>query len=304
MLSEPQRIWTGSWSVASGASPPLIACGTVRTVVRLTAGGEYLRVRFSDQYGRTPLTIGAVRVGTKATVKMALFDGTQNMTLLPGASAVSDAVNLETSANSDLVISVFYPEQVPQELTLHPDILGAGERNSFIPGNAVDDMNAAVAFVLDATYFLAGIEVQHPASRGTVIALGDSITDGGAGRWPTLFAQRLLACRRDYGVLNAGISGNRLLRHDRGFWGQVPSARERFHRDVLAQPEVRYVILSVGINDVINANHEPSQGVATCEITESIAALRRCANEHGIKLYTATLTPFEGIATPDFSKKT
>lgn len=284
------------------ASGPPLANVTLRTVLRPTAGGDRMRLRLTNQYGRTELKVGAARVADASASKEVSFAGRPGVTLLPGMTITSDSVAFRTYSERDLAVSIYYPEPVPQVMTLHADILKTGERNTFTPGNTVHELTPTrTAMPLEGTYFLAGVDVAAEAARASIVVLGDSIADGGAQRWPTLLAERLSRSGKCYGVLNAAMSGNRVLREDRGFWGIMPSALDRFDRDVLKQCGVRYVILHTGINDIINTRQEPSERVTAAALMAGIAELAARAHRHGIKLYAGTLTPFEGLAAPLYS---
>jgi lysophospholipase L1-like esterase len=141
-------------------------------------------------------------------------------------------------------------------------------------------------------FFLTRVEVQSAAS-GTIVALGDSITDGTAStidtnnRWPDHLARRLSAAGVRMSVLNAGIGGNRVLAEGNG-----PSALARFERDVLAQPGVTTVIVLEGINDIGQARRSPAPSAA--DLIAGHKQLIERAHARGLRIFGATLTPFEG----------
>src|SRR5688572_19029001 len=109
--------WTGSWYSPPMKAAPTFSNATVRTVVRLTVGGDRLRLRFSNVYGHTPLKIGVVHVTVGMGSQDVLFKERSQVTLPAGMSTVSDAVSLKTAAGQEVVISVFYPEAIPLEIT-------------------------------------------------------------------------------------------------------------------------------------------------------------------------------------------
>ncbi len=203
-------------------------------------------------------------------------------------------------AAGDLAISVFLPKRTPGAGTHY-----AAQQTSYIgPG----DLTGATSFPEGATItswvFLAGVDVLAPESASAVVAFGDSITDGARStidanrRWPDFLAARLLARRggRKIGVLDAGIGGNRILHDASGNVRFGVSALARFDRDVLAQPGVKYVIVLEGINDLGHpGSSAPDSETVTAE--DMIAGLKQMierAHEHGLKIFGATLTPFEG----------
>jgi lysophospholipase L1-like esterase len=142
-------------------------------------------------------------------------------------------------------------------------------------------------------FFLARVEVLAPQETGALVAIGDSITDGTAStidtnnRWPDYLARRLAGAGVRMAVLNAGIGGNRVLAEGNG-----PSALARFDRDVIAQPGVTHAIVLEGINDIGQARQQPSPGAA--DLIAAHQQMIERAHTHGIRIYGATLVPFEG----------
>jgi lysophospholipase L1-like esterase len=162
--------------------------------------------------------------------------------------------------------------------------------------------NLPDAVPVDHWYFLAGIDVRAPRDSGAVVILGDSITDGrgsttnGNDRWPDVFARRLQAspATAQVSVLNAGIGGNRLLRDGLG-----PNALARLDRDVFAQPGVRWLIVLEGINDIGTASGARAKGEPAATADDIIGAYAQIierAHAHGIRVYGATIMPFEGFS--------
>ncbi len=158
------------------------------------------------------------------------------------------------------------------------------------------------------------MEVARDGPAKTIVAFGDSITDGvgatqGADRrWPDRLAERLV--RRGGAavfVANQGISGNRVLNDGFGV-----SALERFDRDVLATPGLAYVIVFEGIND-IGISFAPRRGeggplaefmkrfggapVGADDIIAGYRQLIARAHAAGVKIYGATITPYQGAGT-------
>ena len=291
-----EKRWVGSWYAAPVEFAPQFSNSTLRTVVHLTSGGNRLRLRLSNVYGQTPLKIGAAHVAVGNIGKQVKFGDKMETVLMPGTTAVSDPVDLVTTAGTEIVVSVYYPEPIPQKISMH---FGAGDGNTLIPGNATQDVSTSEASGSPtlAMYFLTGVDVENSSSHGTIVALGDSITDGGTDHWPALLAQRLSHDGKAYGILNAGISGNRLLSGIDGtaeIYGQ--SALIRFDREVLDKPSVRYVIVYEGINDLGLGETTKSDGSNPPTVDAVVSALRRLAqraHKHNVKLYVATITPFE-----------
>lgn len=301
--------WVGSWAVAvtppgtTGLSATGVTDTTLRQVAHLSVGGPELRLRLSNVYGTKPLVVGQVtvtprdddRAGTPTVDPARLvpvrFGGQSAVTIPVGAEWVSDPVQLAVPDDTDLVISTYFPGPTGP-LTQHP----AGYATGFsAAGDQTRDGGSAYQAVPGmARYIIEGVDVRSEVS-GSVVLFGDSITDGVVSpidknlRYPDQLADRLLAepPSRELGVLNAGISGNRLL-SNAGTAGD--SALARFDRDVLGQTGVRSVVLLEGINDI-----GVSRGATTP--AELIAVHRQFiqrAHQAGLKVFGATLTPYEG----------
>jgi lysophospholipase L1-like esterase len=279
---------------------------TVRMVVRASAGGERVRITLSNAAGREPVRFGAVHValhegGSRVAAssdRAVTFGGSAAITLEPGALAVSDPVDLAVGPLAELAISLYLPERTgaptTHELALNTTYVARG-----------NDVAAPVLpdAATNLTYFwLAGVEVAADApAAGTIVAFGDSITDGfsttpNAHRaWPALLAARLQgnAATAHWGVANAGIAGNRVRRDLVG-----TSALARFDRDVLARAGVRWLVLFEGINDVTWSalpGAPASQRTSAEQLVDALAQLVDRAHAHGIRVVGATLMPMGGL---------
>ncbi|WP_343717062.1 SGNH/GDSL hydrolase family protein [Inquilinus sp.] len=301
-----QDSWIGSWG-ASPAFPvgPELSNATVRQLVRISAGGSQVRVRFTNETGTQPLVIGAATIARPgkdagsidpASSKPLTFGGATAITVPPGAPAISDPVDLAVSPLDSLAISLFVPRWTGPSV-VHP--LGVQTAWVSLAGD-----NTAAATLPEATdstmrFMLSRVEVA--AQGGTVVTLGDSITDGyGSGtdanrRWPDILAERLSkAGGPAVGVVNSGISGNRVL-HDLPEQLFGPSALSRFDRDVLSVPGVRWVVIMEGINDIGHSGSAglPEQAVSAEQIIGGLRQIVARAHAAGLKAYCATLTPYE-----------
>jgi lysophospholipase L1-like esterase len=278
---------------------------TVRQVVRVSVGGDRLRVVLSNAFGTAPIEIGAAHVALRdhdaivkaSSVKPLTFAGNTDGRILPGATLVSDAVDLTVPAVSDLVVDVFLPGELgtgPSPVTTHN---GASQTNYLSgSGNHSGEPAMTVERTAGAWFLLARVEMAARSGSGAVVAFGDSITDGARstadtnGRWPDHLARRLAARKGPaIAVLNAGISGNQVLGDGAGV-----SALARFDRDVLLQTGVTHVIIMEGINDIGIARTNPTPGAA--DLIAGHKQLIDRAHARGLKVYGATLTPFEGAA--------
>jgi lysophospholipase L1-like esterase len=309
----PGNEWFGpNWSVDGFANQ------SVRQVVRVSAGGSRVRIRLSNRYGSSPLRVtgatvaeagsgAAVRPGT---LRPLTFGHRLSATIPAGTEATSDAAFVTVSALESLAVTLYFAEATGRA-TFHEGGLtttyrAAGDHR-FDPGSA-----AFAGETSHSWYYLTGVDVAGPrGARGTVVAFGDSITDGygstpdADNRYPDQLADRLVAAGTRLGVVNAGINGNKLLA-DSPCFGENGVAR--FHRDVLDQPGVDTAIVLEGIND-IGAGGFPDFGcgaspvVTAAQVIEGHRALIRAAHAHGISIIGATLTPVKGSYGYDTPEK-
>lgn len=325
----PRDRWTQTWGAAvqqpvdgaEGDVPNWSRRGfsgeSVRQVVRVGVGGSRVRIRLSNRFGRAPLRVAGVAVarsggGAQAwpgTTRKVMFRHSGATVVPAGGEAVSDAVALSTSPLEKLVVTLYFAGRTGPA-TFHR----VGQATSYrATGNHLADAPAtAYTRTSQSGYYLGGIDVSGslPAGRHTVVAWGDSATDGvGAtpdadGRYTDDLAERLVTARRHVGVVNAGIAGNMLLTSSPCF-GEKGTAR--FRRDVLDRPGVRTVILELGGNDIganwsegrcFPSSHRP---VSARQITDAYRELIRAAHERGIKVIGATVIPLKGY--PGYSAK-
>lgn len=317
-----QERWVGTWGAspqppqpADGPFPPPpdFSNRTVRQIVRLSAGGEQIRLRFSNEYGTSPLTIGAASVALARangrlrarTMRSVTFGGQASTVVSPGAPVLSDPVEFDTDELELVAISLYFEGEV-DACTCHTT--GGQTARVSPPGNFTDsDFEAAET--TQARAFLSGVDVLTDAAAGVVVTLGDSITDGfgssvdGNSRWPDFLAERLARRRGpSFGVVNKGISGNRVLTH-----GVGENALARFDTDVLAVPGVTHVVVLEGINDIgvaygsfgddfpgIANIMRPGQEVTAQSLIEGYRQLIARAHSRGLLIYGATLTPYLG----------
>ena len=317
--------WVATWGAAP--VPPTPAMGpfpatptfnnqTIRQVVRVSAGGDRVRVRFTNEYGTKPLAIGAARIALAdergevvAGSERALTFAGKPGTLVPvGAPLLSDAVDLRVNALASLSISIYLPEETGP-CTCHP----MGLQPTYV-SDAGDLTSRAFEAkqTLQVRAYLSGVEVFVPGKAAAIAILGDSISDGAGStvdanrRWPDLLAARLAARGEGiaWGVVNLGISGNRLLSDGAG---AGVSALARLDRDVLALPGVDYVIVFLGVNDLGVSFGNPTGPMAdffrklrptTPATAEAmIAGYRQLidrAHAKGLKVFGATIAPYEG----------
>jgi len=304
---------------APGAQPPLsLNNQTLREIVHVSIGGSRVRVVLSNEFGTAPLIIGAASIALRdkdariaANSNRALvFSGRPSVTIPAGASMISDPVDENVPPMGDLAIDLYLPaEMTPltSPLTVHA---GASQTNYVSStGNFAGTADLPVQTTTPSWYLLERVEVVAPAETGAIVTFGDSITDGARStpntnkRWPDHLAKRLLAGSGNakLAVLNTGIGGNRLLSDSIDNFGI--NALARFDRDVLAQPGATYVVVLEGINDIGNARATPLPSARDLIAAEQQIIER--AHAHGLIIFGATLTPFEGAAyfTPEGEAK-
>lgn len=279
---------------------------TLRMVVNTSIPGRSLRVELSNASGKGRLKIGAAHVAlhdqgpaiVPVSDRTLTFSGNPSAVIPAGGIILSDPVDLAVPAVGDLVISLYLPEDSGP-----PTQHATGLHTTYISG--AGDFTGRVTFTAERTtnswYFLSGVHVLAAPEARAIVTLGDSITDGATSTndanasWPSVLARRLQAAgMTDVAVLNHGISGNRVVRDGAG-----PNALARFDRDVLAQPGVKYLIIMEGINDIGQGTREGAAPDAAITAEELIAAYKQLAaraHQRGIRVYGATLTPYEGAA--------
>jgi lysophospholipase L1-like esterase len=318
--AKPQDRWVASWTAGSmpGTSSVQASAGfsdqTVRNIIYPSVGGDSLRVQVSNTFGAAPLTVGAVSVGVVSdgaqlvpgTSHPLTFGGKTAVTIPAGAQALSDPLAVSVRPLEDLAVSLYLPDATGPA-TYHQV---AGQTNYVAFGDHASDA-AGGAYMTAGTswFFVDGLDVSSATADGTVVAFGDSITDGyqaipgSNDRWPNYLARRLDAQLGDRapGVVDEGISGNRVL-NDSSCYGA--SAETRFERDALGQPGVKAVIVLEGINDIGFAGeldtgcYVPNDSTVTAaEIETGYRKLIAMAHARGVKIYFGTLTPFSGSHT-------
>jgi lysophospholipase L1-like esterase len=306
--------WVGTWAAAPFSGSDVHsdigkatylqyghADTTFREIVHVSIGGSSVRVVLSNEFGVEPLTVSAGQIAISAggseidlsSAKMLAFAGRSSIVISPGASAISDPADIQIPPFANVAISLFVPAQPMSHVSVH-DM--AAQTNYEVSGNVVGAKKLDAATEIYCWPFLKGIDVKAGGDNASIVALGDSITDGhestrnANARWPDVLAHRLQANKKtaQLSVLNEGIGANRVLHDDLG-----PSALARFDRDVLAQTGVKYLIILEGINDIGRAiQPKTSTDIISAEnLTAGLSQLAERAHTHGIKVIAATLTP-------------
>ena len=310
LATAQQIVWTGSWAAAPVAAPatekPIGPDGeTFRDIIHLSLGGRAIRLRISNEFGPTPLTIAAVHVALSAgsdgiqpaTDHAAKFNGVSSVVIPAGTIAISDPIAMSVKAFGDVAVSLFVPAQSGVELTLHNLAMST---NYVATGNVTAAASLPNATRVTSWHLLKAVDVDAGPNASAVVALGASITDGYHStpdknlRWPDDLAIRLHAnsATSNIGVLNEGISGARILHDVTG-----PSALARFDRDVLAQTGAKFVIIALGTNDIGRTffPRVPNESPITAEqLVWGLQQIVARAHARGVKVIATTLNPYEG----------
>ncbi|MDQ0573757.1 lysophospholipase L1-like esterase [Variovorax paradoxus] len=322
--------WVTSWAVAPvdfrelSANPLAKAAApkpggdvfrgqTLRQQFETALGGERIRIRFSNRFGKAPLRIAAASVGlstgagavSPATMRMLRFGGRDSVVVAPGADAWSDGADVKVEAGQAVAVSAFFDRTVPYA-TVHTQM---SDTSWVADGNAVGTPKLQGGAPLPLNHIVTGLDVMTTQPVRVVVAFGDSITAGGGeageGAYPDLLATRLRnspSAAQPLSVINTGIGGNRLLTD-----GVGPSGLSRFARDALGQTGVTHVVVLLGTNDIgrsvlmgLARLPTPEHEVPTAErITEGLQQLIKQAHAKGVKVLIGTVPPFRN--TPYWS---
>jgi len=331
LVAAQGNAWIGTWATAPQAAIPgqaqMFRRQTLRLIVHVSTGGSKVRIRISNTFGDQPLHIGGVRLARRrdgadidpASDRNVTFRGQRSTTLPAHAMVVSDAVRLDVAPLADLAISLFLPESTAATtdhiLALQTNYVSAAT------GDATAAVKFPVAKTIDSWPFLTGVEVAAPPGAATIVALGSSLTDGDGStknanrRWPDVLAERLqndAGGNKELGILNEGIIGNRLLSDfdsPRQAGGPPPlgpvfaelgpalgqSGLARFERDVLRQAGVKYLIVGLGVNDILFPGSfiPATEGVNSQSLLSGYRQLLARAHSKGIRVIGTTIPPFE-----------
>jgi lysophospholipase L1-like esterase len=310
-----RKVWVASWGASqqipeaqNAMAPDDLRDATLRQIVHLSAGGTAIRVHLSNAFGSKALHLTAVHIAVPlspassaidpATDRPLTFAGMADVTIPAGAEFISDELDVQVAARSDIAIS-FHLDVAPEVQTSHP---GSRATAYFVHGDFVAARSLTDAKRVDHWFQISGVDVQRGTNAAAVVALGDSITDGhgattnGNDRWTDVLAQRLQAAAKtqSIGVSNQGIGGNHLLMD-----GSGPNALARFDRDVLATTGVRWAIVFEGVNDLggLTREHEATAAEHATLVKSILAAYEQTierAHAHGLRIFGATITPFVG----------
>jgi lysophospholipase L1-like esterase/uncharacterized membrane protein len=305
--------WVGAWSASPvGGEPGTDTNGlsghSVRNVVHTSVGGTSARITLSNLYGHQPLTITHASLAVAATantpaaaadtMRRLTFGGSTSVVIPAGQQVSSDIVRVTVPQHGDVLVTTYSP--VPSgPVTYHPQ---ARQISYTAEGDRTEDVSGE-PYTTQTMYwrYVTALDVLNNESDGTVVVLGDSLTDGvtstpGANkRWTDVLSQRLRETAGSagvprYSVVNQGISGNQVLAHGLGRPAENPSGLSRFQRDVLGRTGVKAVVIDLGVNDILR---NPGRADPD-EIVAGLRGLVGQAHARGLRVVGATLMPFQG----------
>jgi lysophospholipase L1-like esterase len=307
--------WVGTWATSqqipepqNALAPDDLRDAMLRQIVHLSVGGSTLRVHLSNAFGTQPLHLSSVHIARPLSISAAQIDpatdralkfsGNADVIIPSGAEYLSDPIDYPVAALSSLAVSIHF-DAPPSQQTGHP---GSRATSYLVHGDAVSAADLPDAKKFDHWYQLSAIDVVARGKGGSIIALGDSITDGhgattnGNDRWTDVLAAHLQATAKtkEIAVLNLGLGGNHMLTDGLG-----PSVLARFDRDVLAQTGVRWVIVLEGVNDLggLTRLSDPPHAEHEAFVQRLLASYEQVvARAHAahIKVYGATILPYTG----------
>ncbi len=300
--------WVGTWStgvqlVETRNNPPSpgLTGNSLRQIVRVSIGGETIRVKFSNEYSKDPVTMHSVQIATSTggslidltTNQNLTFNGKKDITLIPGTSVLSDPIKFNLKPRMDVAITIYFGDTSP-DITGHP---GSRTNSYLLAGNNATVTDFAGSVIAEHWYVINGIDVQASSTSSCVAILGNSITDGRGSttnmqnRWPDLLSERLLAnpSTSQVGVLNLGIGGNCVLKDCLGTAGI-----NRYEKDILNQSGVKSVIIFEGVNDIGGVRTPDAASSVASGLISAYKTMIDSAHSRGLKIYGATITPFKG----------
>ncbi len=300
--------WVGTWSTApqlvepNNMPPsPGLTNNAIRQIVRISIGGERIRLKFTNEHGDSPVSIksaqialstGGAEINASSTKKLT-FSGKEAIQIEAGKTVYSDPIVFHLDSRMDVAITLYFG-QTSAKVTGHP---GSRTTSYLVAGNdpSVSDFTKGVK--TEHWYIINSIDVEAPQQAGAVAILGNSITDGRGSttnlqnRWPDILSERLLTnpATKQVGVLNMGIGGNCMLAGGLG-----PTGKSRFERDILNQAGVKWVIIYLGVNDLGGVRNEASSLSTADKLIQSYKDMIAAAHAKNLKIYGATIMPFKG----------
>ena len=316
--------WVGTWGAGqyygdtsgtdagvrdAGTAALTLPNSTLRQMIRTSVAGDKIRLRFSNEYGATPMVINAVslakangnpntsNIDVSTNTPVTFSGGEESVTIPPGQFVTSDTIDFPVAALERNAVSIYFGS-MPTRVSLHV----AARCSSYIQRNTNSVLSATVPSSANTNWFsLCNIDVLAPPKNESIVVIGDSITDGyGVSnetytRWVDALMNNLQGNPETsyLSVINMGIGTNALLT------GTNPlSARGRFARDVLNQPKVGYVVFQIGVNDL------PGSGQVANNMIAAFDELYKAAAAQGIKVIAGTITPRGSTVAQDANRQT
>jgi lysophospholipase L1-like esterase len=298
-----QANWYAAWGFSQqGLAPETLSNQTIRMITRPSLSGSAVRVTLENTFGTQPVMIGAAYVGYRASTPgptgatlvpgsntPVTFGGATSVSIPAGGSVVSDQVSLPVQALQDLAVSLYLPgSNVP--ISRHTNARVTSYLTPPGSGNqAAAETNTAFTMTTTSMYFVTAVDVLSSTAAGSIIAFGDSITDGtgstidGYDRWHDILVLRMLLdpkAKQQFGVVNEGIGGNRIIFPP----GQGPLAVLRLDRDVLARSGATHVIFFEGTNDLAG-------GATADQVIEGSQQIIDRVHAAGLQIIGATMIP-------------
>ncbi len=298
--------WVATWATAEQVvephnCPPApgLENNSIRQIVQTSISGKEVRVKFSNEFSRGPITINAAEIALAATAGSSsdiisgtevslTFNGKKSITVQPGKLVTSDPVKFPMGTRENVAITMHMGEASSTSVTGHP---GSRTDSYLIEGQGSDFSNAVKTA---HWYIINAIEIKAEKKARAVVVLGNSITDGRGSttneqnRWTDNLSRRLLANKktRRVAVLNMGLGGNCILNGGLG-----PTGKSRYPRDLFQQEGVKYIILFEGVNDLGGRGDATEKAKQIIDVYKQIISE---AHELGIKVYGAPVMQFKG----------
>ena len=315
VVARQQQSASATWITAWGSSQQALGTtaitnATVRMIARVAIGGEAVRVRLDNAFGTSPVVIGSAYIGQRTqsaalasgSNRQLLFNGSARVSIPAGGTVVSDAASMTVLPQQDLAISLYVPGQ-----GVRPSQHAAAFVTSYASANGSGDVSAdetRTPFSGSTTslLWLKSIDVLSSSSTGSIVAFGDSITDGTCStvdthnRWEDWLSVRLKLDAQERGrpqmfraMVNEGIGGNTVTREQLQPPPDSPPGIERLERDVLSHHGVTHVILFMGTNDI-------RRGASLAQVTGGIEDIIGRVKARGLKIVGVTIIPRHNAA--------
>lgn len=315
VTEEPSMEWVSTWGTAeenftasADRMPQPLNDTTVRQIIKVTTSGKEFKLRLSNQYGKSDVTIHSLHIAKQgpdadkstidtATDTVVTVGGEEEFVIPAGQVIETDGVKFAVNALENVAVSAYFGD-APEAATEMTGHRGARATTYQVSGNSVSEETLASPTTTTAWYFLADASVMSPAGSKAVVCFGDSITDGygtdadylqrkpdSYTRWGDYFAKRLQANEKtkNISVINEGIGSNGML----GSW-PTDAGKDRFARDLLEHDGVGYCIILFGVNDLKQLKDTSKYNQLLPEYQKMV----ELCHENGIKVYGAPILPF------------